>query len=144
MPTAQQQQRPWRHFPHGADVGIAGYGPSLAEAFRAAAQALTAVVTDRPVRPLHRVEVRCAAPDPELLLVEWLNALVYEMAERRMLFGRFDVHISDNRLQAVAWGEPVDRGRHRPAAEVKGATYTELRVAQDDSGRWSAACVVDV
>jgi len=144
MPTAQQQKPHWRHFPHGADVGIVGYGPSLAEAFCAAAHALTAAVTDRPVRPVHRVEVECTAPDRELLLVEWLNALVYEMAERRMVFGRFDVRIADNRLRAVAWGEPVDRQRHQPAAEVKGATYTELRVARDTDGRWSAACVVDV
>ena len=61
-----------------------------------------------------------------------------------MLFARFDVRISDHLLHAYAWGEPVDRERHQPAAEVKGATYTALSVTRDDQGRWRAACVVDV
>ncbi len=116
----------------------------MADAFAAAAQAMTAVVTDSEVRPVQPVALACSAPDPELLLVEWLNALVYEMAARRMLFGRFDVRIDGTRLEATAWGEPVDRERHQPAAEVKGATYTALRVAREADGRWCAACVVDV
>jgi len=38
----------------------------------------------------------------------------------------------------------VDIARHRPAVEVKGATYTALRVAQEADGAWVAQCVVDV
>jgi len=34
--------------------------------------------------------------------------------------------------------------RHQPTVEVKGATYTELKVAQDALGQWVAQCVVDV
>ncbi len=74
------------------------------------------------------VHIECAAPDDELLLVDWLNALVYEMATRRMLFSRFEVSIADHRLTATAWGEPVDVARHQPAAEVKGASFCELAV----------------
>jgi tRNA nucleotidyltransferase (CCA-adding enzyme) len=61
-----------------------------------------------------------------------------------MLFGRFEVHIDGHSLQAAAWGEPVEVSRHRPAVEVKGATYTELSVKQDEQGRWIAQCIVDV
>jgi tRNA nucleotidyltransferase (CCA-adding enzyme) len=28
--------------------------------------------------------------------------------------------------------------------EIKGATFTELKVGQDEQGRWLAQCVVDV
>ena len=90
------------------------------------------------------VEVKCEAPDIELLFVEWLNAVIYEMAVRNMLFGRFAVRIDDSRLDATLWGEPVDVARHAPACEPKGATYTALQVSQDPNGRWFAACVVDV
>ena len=76
--------------------------------------------------------------------MEWLNALVYEMATRNMLFGRFEVAIEGNRLKATAWGEPIDVARHQPAAEVKGATYTGLKVGREPSGRWVAECIVDV
>ncbi len=134
----------WEHFPHDADIGVRGWGATPAEAFEHAACALTAVVTHTAVEPRTSVEVSCEAPDLELLFVEWLNAIIYEMAVRSMLFGRFAVRIDANRLMGTLWGEPVDAGRHSPACEPKGATYTALRVAEDRDGMWSAACIVDV
>ena len=86
----------------------------------------------------------CEAPDPEILLADWLNALVFEMATRGMLFSRFEVAIDRNRLTARAHGERVNVERHHPAAEVKGATLSELEVAQDAKGTWHAQCIVDV
>lgn len=144
MPEPGQELR-WEHFPHVADMGVRGFGRNPAEAFAAAAVALTAIVCDpASVLPLAKIEIRCEAPDVELLLADWLNALVYEMAVRAMVFGRFEVNITDNALSAVAWGEPVDRERHGPAVEVKGATYTELSVRPEADGAWVAQCVVDV
>jgi SHS2 domain-containing protein len=134
----------WEHFAHGADIGVRGMGTTVDEAFAQAAIALTAVIADPShVAAATPVSIRCQAPDLELLLADWLNALVYEMATRNMLFGRFDVRIADSTLAATAWGEPVDRARHAPAVEVKGATYTALSVAQRDDA-WIAQCVVDV
>jgi len=134
----------WEHYEHGADVGVRGLGATKAEAFGQAALAMTAAVTDlASVRPVEQVTVRCEAPDDELLLAEWLNAIVYEMSSRKMLFSKFKVDIDGARLAAEAWGEPVDAGRHRPAVEVKGATYTTLRVAPEEDG-WVAQTVVDV
>ena len=132
-------------FPHGADVGIRGVGPTCEAAFEQAALALTSVVTD-PTRIASKeaVEVTCEAPDDAYLLLDWLNALIYEMAVRRVVFGRFAVSIQGNRLDGWAWGEPVDRKRHRPAVEPKGATLTALKVGIRDDGAWVAQCVVDV
>ena len=142
--NAQSVQH-WAHFPHQADMGVRGVGPTLAAAFEQAALAMTAVVTD-PARVAadQAVDVQCEAPDDELLLVDWLNALILEMAARHMLFGRFEVAVDGHRLRATAWGEAVDPDRHRPVVEIKGATYTELKVGRDESGRWLAQCVVDV
>lgn len=133
----------WEHFAHEADIGVRGYGPSLEEAFEQAALALAAVVTDVPVVPKIAVTVVCEAPDNELLLVEWLDAVIYEMAARRMLFGRFSVTIRGRRLYGTAWGESV-QPRHKPACEPKAATLTELKVSRDSAGGWTAGCVVDV
>ena len=134
----------WEHFAHGADIGVRGTGATEAEAFEQAALALTAVVADPAgVRQTARVMLACDAPDDELLLAEWLNALVYEMSTRKMLFSRFAVRLGKGRLEAEAWGEPVDVARHRPAVEVKGATYTALRVAREGEA-WLAQTVVDV
>jgi tRNA nucleotidyltransferase (CCA-adding enzyme) len=134
----------WAHFSHDADIGVVGIGPTKAEAFRQAALALTAVITDPSrVRPAEPVPVFCQAQSDDLLLVEWLNALVYEMAVRTMLFGDFAVEIEGGELRATAYGEPVDLDRHEPAVEIKGATLTALKVAESQEG-WRAQCVVDV
>jgi SHS2 domain-containing protein len=135
----------WEHFRHGADIGVRGWGATRAEAFEQIAFALTAVVTDpAPIRSDMRVDVHCEAPDDELLIVDWLNALILEMATRRMLFGRFEVALRDHTIDAGAWGERVERARHRPSVEVKSATYTELAMEQREDGSWVAQCVVDV
>ena len=135
----------WEHFPHGSDIGLRGIGPTKEAAFEQAALALTAVITDpKSVRPAAPIQIACEAPSDDLLLVDWLNALVYEMATRHMLFSAFTVAIDATRLRATVWGEPIDRIRHEPAVEIKGATYTALRVGSQEDGRWLAQCVVDV
>lgn len=139
----------WETFAHEADVGVRGTGETLAEAFAGAAMAMTAVICDpAAVAPRDPVGIACAAPDRELLLVDWLNSLVFQMATRRMLFLRFELTVDADaggyRLAASAWGEPVDVARHQPAAEVKGASFCELRVERGADGVWIARCVVDV
>ncbi len=146
----------WETFAHDADVGVRGRGATAAEAFAGAALAMTSAIC-APERIVARasVSVECTAGNMEMLLVDWLNALIYEMATRHILFSRFEVNIEGPLsasgqevgslcLRATAWGEPVDVGRHHPAAEVKGASYCELAVRQDADGLWIAQCIVDV
>ena len=134
----------WEHYEHAADIGVRGFGATKAEAFEQAGLALIAVVADlRTIGEFERISLDCEAPDDELLLAEWLNALVYQMATRKLLFRRFNVAIDGTRLHAQAWGEPIDAARHKPAVEVKGATFTTLRVARHGEG-WVAQTVVDV
>ena len=134
----------WEHYEHAADIGVRGFGATKAEAFEQAGLALMAVVADlRTIGEFERISLDCEAPDDELLLAEWLNALVYQMATRKLLFRRFNVAIDGTRLHAQAWGEPIDAERHKPAVEVKGATFTTLRVARHGEG-WVAQTVVDV
>ncbi len=137
----------WEHFRHEADVGVRGLGLTRAQAFEQAALAMAAVIADPGlVQAREAVEIRCACPDSEILLAEWLNALVYEMATRHMLFSRFQVA---HRRRAVGghgpWGEAVDVARHHPAVEVKGATLTRAcGWPSEPDGTWVAQCVVDV
>lgn len=135
----------WEHFAHGADIGIRGIGPTKGVAFQQIALALTAVVADPlTVKPLIEVRIDCEAPDDDVLLVDWLNAIIYEMATRRMLFSAYVVAVDNARLHGAAWGERIDATRHELSVEVKGATYTALRVEQREDGHWLAQCVVDV
>ena len=135
----------WEHFHHVADIGVRGSGHTLSEAFEQAALAMTAVIVEPArVAETQDIEIAVSATDNEILFVEWLDAVIFEMATRKMLFRRFQVEIHDHVLRAKAWGEPIDVGRHQPGVEVKGATLTELRIWQDHDGIWHAQCVVDV
>ena len=135
----------WEHFAHEADVGVRGIGPTREAAFKQGALALMHAIGD-PTRVEVRevVDIVCEAPDDALLFVDWLNTLVFEVATRGMLFARFQVRIQGHRLVGRAWGEPIDPARHEVAVEVKGATYTDLKVARRPGGGWLAQCVVDV
>jgi len=135
----------WEHFEHEADIGIRGIAPTLEQAFEQAAIAMTAVITD-PARvlDLKTINIKCMAPDTELLLVNWIDELVYTMAVQGLLFSRYQVIINNGNLSATVFGEAIDRQKHQPAVEIKGATFTELRVYQQTDESWVAQCVVDV
>jgi tRNA nucleotidyltransferase (CCA-adding enzyme) len=92
-------------FPHGADVGVRGVGPTCASVFEQAALELSSAVTNPAgIAAQEAVEMTCEAPDLAYLLLDWLNALIYEMAVRRLVFGRFAVSIESNRLHGRIWG----------------------------------------
>ena len=133
------------HFPHDADIGVCGVGPTLEAAFEQAALAMAAVMTDpAKIELKEAVQIECDAPNAELLFVDWLNAIIFEMATRGMIFGDFKVSIEGHRLHGIATGEAISVERHNPAVEIKGATLTELAVVEDGPGEWRAQCVVDV
>ena len=135
----------WEHFDQQAHRGVRGVGHTLNEAFEQAALAMIAVITE-PTRidPELPVEIECTAEDDKLLLVEWLKALILEMAARKLLFSDFTVHIDKHRLRATAWGAAMEIGKHKPAVEIKGVSHSALHVGRNDHGEWVAQTVVDV
>jgi tRNA nucleotidyltransferase (CCA-adding enzyme) len=61
-----------------------------------------------------------------------------------MVFGCFSVSIDGHELRGRVWGEPIDRMRHMPAIEPKGATLTALNIERRADSAWVAQCIVDV
>ncbi len=134
----------WEHFAHQADVGIRATAASLSSAFEDAAIALTAIVTDpKNVQPLECVKIECEAEDEELLFVNWLNSIIYEMAVGKMLFSKFEVKIENLTVSAKIWGEKINQAKHSPAVEPKAVTYNQLSV-KEENGKWTVQCVIDV
>lgn len=131
-------------FEHEADIGIRGFGGTVEEAFENAAVALYSVMVDvKAVKPLENETISVSAPELETLLVEWLNALLTLSDIKRMVFSKFEVNIEGTTLRGTAWGEALDRSRHEPNVEVKGATYHMLNIRKQ-GGEFIAECVVDV
>ncbi len=132
-------------FEHEADIGIRGFGDTIEDAFQNAASAMYSVIVNiDTVKQLEMRTVAVSASDIELLLVEWLNGLLSLSDIEKMVFSKFNVIISGTSLNGTAWGEPLDRGRHEPNVEVKGATYHMLSVIKCENGKYAAQCVVDV
>jgi SHS2 domain-containing protein len=151
----------WEHFAHQADIGIKASAKSLDKTFEQAAIALTAIITEpEKVEAKEPVQIECSAENEELLLVNWLSAVIYEMDVRKMLFSRFEVRIDpapsgnsilnarrcgvDNlNLSATIWGEKINPEKHSPAVEPKAVTYNQLSV-KNEKGKWIVQCVIDV
>ncbi|MGB9708220.1 MAG: archease [Candidatus Pacearchaeota archaeon] len=138
-------------FEHEADIGIRGKGTSIEEAFQEAAKALFDVEVDvKKVSALKEVKVKCQASNIEELFVEWLNALLSQASVRGMVFSKFKVVIKEKndrlfKLEGVAKGEGFNAEKHNIKDEVKGATYSQLKVHQDKkTKKWIAQCIVDV
>lgn len=137
----------FEYLDHTADVEVRGVGDTVEEAFCAAAAGMFDLMVDlEKVSPRTRLPVEVSAPRLELLLVEWLSALLGEKEVSGLIFSRFVARIGKAsegfRLCGEGWGEPIDPSRHCPKLEVKGVSYAGLRVEERD-GCWIAQCVLD-
>lgn len=133
---------------HTADLAVRAWGPTLAEAFAAAARAVTDAMVDVDrVRPTVEREFALSAPSTDLLLVEWLGALLAEKDVSGLVFSRYRIDVGESAggatLRGSALGEPLDSARHGAKLEVKGITLLGLRVRREPEG-WSAEFVADV
>jgi len=139
---------PFEYLDHTADVALRGTGETPEEAFCEAARGMWSLMVDLDaIRPEESVRVDRTAERLDLLLVEWLSALLAEKDVSGLFFSRFRVSIErqggGHRLVGEAWGERLDPARHQAKLEVKGITYSGLRVVREKD-RWIAQCVVDV
>ena len=118
---------------HTADTGVLAYGNNLAEAFANAAYGLFSIITEPGrVRETESRKVEVNSVDVEELLFEWLNHLIYTFDVEFLLFKRFDItDFSENRLEAICYGEKYDPSRHKLKLGVKSATYHLLRVDKE-------------
>jgi SHS2 domain-containing protein len=131
-------------FEHIADIGVRGFGDTLEKSFVETAKAMFSIMFEiGEVESSEGVKVVCEADDEELLLVEWLNALLATADINEMAFGDFYVTIRGNQLEGIARGEKRNLEKHRPKLEVKAATYSSLGVYRENE-MWVSQCVVHV
>ena len=137
---------------HTADVGIrirgASPGEFLCEALRGVNLILVGETTWEEIREVDIVEISLSAQDPETLLVDFLNEVIFLFDSRRLLFRKLQleaVELSGPRcvLRGVLSGEPFDPQRHELQTEIKAATFHDL-VVRNERGGLSADVVFDL
>lgn len=129
---------------HTPDVGLKVYGNTLKEVFENAAVGMFSLITDiENVKLSLSEEVYIEAEDRESLLVEWLNELIYRFEVKYRIYKRFEIFEWDGEyhLHAIAYGEPLDLGRHQLMTQIKACSYHMLKVERNDL--WLAQVVFD-
>ena len=140
-----QREGGFEFFAVPADMGIRSWGPDVPAVFRHAARALWSLLVEpASVEPRQTVAVSLEAGDREALLVAWLNELLYLHEAEHVVLSAFTVtRLSDECLEAVAEGEPLDPEQHVSVGHVKAVTYHLLQIRPAGAG-WEAQVVVDV
>ena len=135
----------YEYFEHTADVGWRVEASSLDALFEESARALFAIIVPdlETVRDVEERRIELQARAPADLLVDWLSELLFLFETEHLLLSRFAVHVAAGRLEARAWGEGLDPGRHRLGAEVKAVTYHDLVLEPCEQG-YRASVIVDI
>ncbi|MEI6796641.1 MAG: archease [Methanomassiliicoccales archaeon] len=114
---------------HTADIMIEATGRDLAECFSNAAYALFDQMLDAStVEDREQVTFEVESDDLESLFYNFLSEFLYLHDARRLVFGRFDVTLTKDKVSCVAGGERFDPTRHEGRREVKAITYHMLEV----------------
>ncbi len=120
----------YRILEHTADIGLIAYGATMAEAFVNAAYGLFSIIAElRSVKEVESRKLEISEGNPDDLLFQWLNSLIYFFDTEMLIFKRFDIAEFDGkRIRAECFGEKYDPSRHRLKRGVKAATYHMLKV----------------
>ena len=135
-PDSVRTVKPFEIIDHTADIGIVAYGTDIKQVFANAALGLFNLMADLDdfKEDLQR-ELELSAEDAEVLLVEWLNELIYIFDVEHIIFKRFEIdELTSTHIKARCFGVKIKPGQHKLKREIKAATYHMLRISKEDGG----------
>lgn len=122
----------WDELDHTADVAIAVFGSDLETLFTTSAQALFSLAFEPgKLHPLHQFTVILTAPDPETLIIDWLNELLYLSDKNNAYFFMFEFQ----KLQPTELTACVEATCIRSIkCAIKAATFHNIAIIQAADG----------
>ena len=138
-------KKPFEVIDHTADIGIVAYGTDIKQVFANAALGLFNLMADLDdFKEDVRREVELSAEDVEILLVEWLNELIYIFDVEHIIFKRFEIEeLTSTQIKARCFGEKIKPGKHKLKREIKAATYHMLQISKED-GSYKVQVIFDI
>lgn len=138
----------YEFFDHTGDIGVALSGRTLDELFASAAVAFSDTITPLTgIDPRRPEELDVAAPELDLLMVDFLSELLYRFDTRSWLTREAQVEVRERdggwALQGTLIGERHDPSRHPIRILIKAVTYHGLRVVKAED-TWRANVVFDI
>ena len=135
----------FEYIEHTADLGFKARGATVEALFVHAAQALVNVmVSIDTIASKEERSIELSASDLDMLLVRWLNELLYLFDTERLLLGKFSIEkMTSCSLRARVRGEFMDASRHDIKTGIKAVTYHRLYVKQHH-GFWESQVILDL
>lgn len=138
------KERTFSFLEHTADIGILINSPDVEGIFEQAGLAFYSLVSDiQTINPSKKVEINIAGENPEELLVDFINELVYRTEVEGMLFSKFKVERKKGGIKVAAYGEKFKPEKHQIVEQVKGATYYNLEFKKTKE-TYQARIILDV
>lgn len=133
---------------HTADLSIKVYGKDLEELLKNSSAAMMDVICDlNTIELKNQYSVSSSGNSEEELLVNLLQELLYLYEVKKLLFCKFEFKINDNiknrEVEGNVWGEEIDFSRHDLLNDIKGVTYSDLKV-EHKNGKLSAKITFDI
>ena len=117
---------------HTADLAMRAYGRDMKELFANAAYGMFSLMADlSAIAPVIHRRVHLEAPDPEALLVDWLNELLYLHEAEGEVYCNFEIPaLSPTELSATVGGEKTEA----VTKVIKAATFHDLEITRTEDG----------
>jgi SHS2 domain-containing protein len=138
-------EKPFEVIDHTADIGIVAYGADIKQVFANAALGLFNLMADLDdfEEGMQR-DLELSAEDVEVLLIEWLNELIYIFDVEHIIFKKFEIEkLTSTEIKARCFGEKMKPGQHKLKREIKAATYHMLRISKED-GTYKVQVIFDI
>jgi len=117
---------------HATDAVIEITASNLKEAFVVAGQSVVDITLDsEKVEEKEQRTFKVTGKDLRYLLFNWLEEVNYQLITEGFAIRRFSLDISKNseyKLNATAYGEPLDLQKHHFRVEIKAPTFHEMEI----------------
>jgi len=118
--------------PHTADIKIRVTSESLEGLFSETATAMMTILYGQTGPGAIRRTISIGSDSPEELMTDFLSEVLYISEVEGVVFSSFFVSLAGNSLTATLTGEPFDPRKHRGGTEIKGVSYSGLRILKED------------
>ena len=120
--------------PHTADIRILVKSESLEGLFSESAVAMMTIMYGVTGPGTVSRTISIESDSIENLMMDFLSEVLFVSEVDGLVFSSATVSISEKRLHATLSGELFDPEKHRAGAEIKGVSYSGLRILKEDTG----------
>lgn len=122
---------PFEEIPHQADVRVRVWATTCNDLFAEAARAMFSIMYVSCDEGEIERNISVTSGDIQSLMIDFLSELLFVSEVDRVVFSSFEVSITGTNLTATARGEPFNPEKHLGGMEIKGVSYSGLKIAND-------------